>query len=82
MAWIRTIGPTEAEGELADLYERMRDPRTGQVDNVLAVHSLHPEGLRAHWAVYRAAMRATPGLPAGEREMIAVVVSARNGCHY
>ena len=82
MAWIRTIGEGEADGELAELYARMRDPRTGRVDHVLSVHSLHPDGLRAHWAVYRAAMHGTPGLRAVEREMIAVVVSQRNGCHY
>jgi alkylhydroperoxidase family enzyme len=82
VAWIRTIGEQEAEEELAALYDEMRDARTGRVDNVLAVHSLHPAGLRSHWELYRAAMRGTKGLRAVEREMIAVVVSARNGCHY
>ena len=82
MAWIRTIGDEEADGPLAELYARMADPRTGRVDNVLSVHSLHPEGLRAHWELYRASMRGTKGLRSVEREMIAVVVSRRNGCHY
>lgn len=82
MAWIRTIGDDEADGVLAELYAGMRDPKTGRVDNVLSIHSLHPEGLRAHWELYRAAMRGTKELRTVEREMIAVVVSKRNGCHY
>ena len=82
MAWIRTIGDEEAEGDLAALYGEVRDPRTGSVDNVLAIHSLHPAGLRAHWDLYRSTMRGTQGLRAVEREMIAVVVSRLNGCHY
>jgi len=82
LAWIRTIGDDEAGEELATLYGEVRDPRTGSVDNVLAIHSLHPAGLRAHWDLYRSAMRGTRGLRAVDREMIAVVVSRRNGCHY
>lgn len=82
MAWIETIAESDAEGVLSDLYARMRDPATGAVDNILEIHSLHPEGLKAHFAVYVAAMRGTRGLPKAEREMIALVVSKTNGCHY
>jgi alkylhydroperoxidase family enzyme len=52
------------------------------VDNVLKIHSLHPEGLHAHFAVYGAAMKGTATLPKADREMIAVVVSRINDCHY
>lgn len=82
MSWIRTIPEDEAEGDLAALYDELRDPASGRVDNVLAIHSLHPRGMRAHWDLYRAAMRGTKALRKVEREMIAVVVSRRNGCHY
>ncbi|MAB79115.1 MAG: peroxidase [Planctomycetes bacterium] len=82
MAWIRTISETEAGSDLKRLYGEMLDPRSGKVDHVLKVHGLNPEGLRAHWTLYRAAMRATPGLRKVEREMIACVVSSLNGCHY
>ena len=82
MAWIRVIPDDEAEGELAELYSAMADPGTGRIDNVLAIHGLNPEGLKAHWAVYRAAMSGTKGLRKVDREMIAVVVSDLNGCHY
>ena len=71
-----------ATGRLAELYGRMIDPETGIVDNVLKVHSLHPAGLAAHWSLYRAVMRGTASLGKLEREMIALVVSRSNGCHY
>ena len=82
MAWIETIPEAQAQGILRELYERMQDPEHGQVDNVLKIHSLEPAGLEAHWALYRSAMGATKGLRGADREMIAVLVSGLNGCHY
>ena len=81
-AWIATVEEDDAEGTLADLYQRSLDAGSERVDHILKVHSLHPEGLRAHLAVYRASMAGTPGLRKLEREMVAVIVSRANGCHY
>ena len=82
MSWIRTIEPGEADEELRALYARVADPASGQLDHILQIHSLHPAGLRAHFELYRAVMRGTPELRAVEREMIALVVSQLNDCHY
>jgi alkylhydroperoxidase family enzyme len=82
MAWITTIEESEAEGRLAELYASMLDPEQGRVDNILKVHSLHEAGLEAHFVLYRAVMRGTKTLPKADREMIALVVSRINGCHY
>lgn len=82
MSWIRSIPEDEASGRLAELYERSRDPHSGAVDNVLAIHGLNPRGLEAHLAVYRSSMHGTPGLPKVDRELVAVVVSRANDCHY
>ena len=82
MTWIRTVGPKDADGELEELYKQVADPSTGQLDNIMRVHSLHPRGLAAHQAVYGAVMRPTPTLRRAEREMIALVVSQINECHY
>ena len=82
MAWIRTIDESAADGELAELYGACVDPKTKRVDNVLKVHSLHPASLRAHLEVYRTAMTGTKTLRKAQREMIAVVVSRLNDCHY
>jgi alkylhydroperoxidase family enzyme len=81
VAWIETDAAGESD-ELVPLYRRARDPRSGQVDHILSIHSLHPAGLRAHLELYTAVMRGTQGLPKVEREMIALVVSGLNGCHY
>ncbi len=82
IAWIDSIEASEAEGRLAELYARMVDPVSGEVDNVLRVHSLEPAGLEAHWQLYRSVMRGTRTLRTRDRELIAVVVSKLNGCHY
>jgi len=81
-AWIESIDEADAKDQLASLYAQCLDPESGKVDHVLRVHSLHPAGLAAHLAVYRAAMRGTASLPKADREMVAVVVSKANGCHY
>jgi len=82
MAWIRTIDDSSADERLSSAYRGTKDPETGNVDNILRAHSLHPEGLEGHVALYRAVMRGTPGLPEVDREMLALVVSGINRCHY
>jgi alkylhydroperoxidase family enzyme len=81
-AWIVTVPEEEWTGELAALREVVVDPGNGRVDHIMAVHSLNPRGLAAHQAVYASAMRGTPTLRKVERELIALVVSAENDCHY
>ena len=84
MSWIRTIlpGDPEAEtGRLRALYRRRRRP-DGLVDNIVAVHSLNPEALDRHLALYEHLMRGESGLSLAERELIAVAVSVVNDCHY
>ncbi len=86
MPHIHVIPESGAEGDLLAIYDELYarypgEPR-GQLDNILQVHSLDPAGMRAHLALYRSAMTGTGGLPRAEREMIAVVVSGINGCHY
>ncbi len=81
-AWIEIIPEDQAEGLLKTLYDQERDRRVGVVDNILKVHSLRPETLRAHADLYHTVMHGPSGLTHAEREMIAVVVSALNRCHY
>jgi alkylhydroperoxidase family enzyme len=82
MAWIEMVEEPEATGVLGELYERTTDPEYGRVDNILRIHSLHPEGFRTHYELYREAMTGTRTLRKVEREMIALVVSVINDCHY
>lgn len=81
MAWIEIISENEAEGDLAEQYSQLTEP-WGGVDNILKIHSLNPESLRAHVLLYRTLMYGQSPLTRPQREMIAVVVSAANQCQY
>lgn len=50
--------------------------------HILRSHSANREVLRGHLALYRAVMFGPSGLSRGEREALAVAVSAVNDCHY
>ena len=82
MSWIETVDTPEPGSELEALYARVVDPVTGQLDNIMTVHSLHPAGLKAHFELYTAVMAGTAGLRKVDRELIALVVSRANDCHY
>lgn len=81
MAWIEMIEATKAQGVLKTYYKKYGDPFTG-VDNILRIHSLNPDSLKHHYDLYKHLMVGKSGLSRMQREMIAVVVSKRNGCHY
>ena len=72
MAWIRTVPEDAAGEELARLYDEARDPRTGQLDHILQIHSLNPAGLAAHIQLYGAVLRGSQSLRKVEREMIEI----------
>lgn len=82
MAWIETVPDDEWDGPLGDLQPRVVDPTNGKVDHIMAVHSLNPTGLAAHDGLYRSAMSGTATLRKVERELVALVVSLENHCHY
>jgi uncharacterized peroxidase-related enzyme len=81
MSRIKVVPPAEASGELAEQYSRMRDV-DGGVANILTVQSLNPGALGAHYDLYRTIMFGASELSRAQREMIAIVVSASNRCHY
>ena len=82
MAWIETIREDEWQGPLAELYGSVADKAAGRVDNIMQIHSLNPTAMAAHDALYRSAMAGTATLRKVERELIALVVSQLNDCHY
>ncbi|MFT4649297.1 MAG: alkylhydroperoxidase family enzyme [Glaciecola sp.] len=82
MAWIKTTPLDAAQGQLLELYQSALDPSTGELDNIMSIHSAHPPGLAAHLALYNAVMRGTSSLRKVDRELIALVVSQKNDCHY
>lgn len=58
------------------------DPSASGLPHVLASHSLNPDAVSAHQALYRTVMFSRSELSRAEREAIAVCVSAANDCHY
>ena len=78
--WIARVGPEAAEGTLAEAYERISGGRP--LDHILEIHTLHPQSLLDHYALYRTSMFGPSLLSRVEREAIAVVVSAANDCFY
>jgi len=81
VAWIRTINPDEAKDELKRIYEEQQR-QAGAVANILQIHGLTPDVLKAHLGIYKAAMHASGEISRTRLEMIAVAVSHANGCHY
>ena len=81
MAWIDTINERDADGSLKDQYAKLKDSR-GSVDNILKIHSLNPESLDAHVRLYKTIMYGKSPIRRVNREMIAVLVSSINQCHY
>lgn len=84
MSWISKIPDDEwpATPGLAEQYDSVLDPGYGRIDEIMAIHSLNPAGLAAHNALYTSAMTGTKTLRKAERELIALVVSLENLCHY
>lgn len=82
MAWIDVPDDREWDGELGEYREVVTDPTYGRVDNVLAVHALDLGSMKAHQVLYAQAMKSTKTLRKVDREMIALVVSDANECHY
>lgn len=81
MAWIKVIKENEADGSLKDFYDAHKTP-DGEVDNILKIHSLNPPSLDGHYQFYHTLMFGKSQLSRVQREMMAVVVSVANKCHY
>ena len=81
MAHIRTLGPDDADGELAAIYAAAVK-RAGRVFNILRIQSQNPAALDASMRMYLALMHGPSPLSRLEREAIAVTVSRVNDCFY
>ncbi|MDQ4018286.1 MAG: carboxymuconolactone decarboxylase family protein [Actinomycetota bacterium] len=81
MAHIRLIDVDEATGELREEYDAAIR-RAGKVFNIVKAMSLRPRALRAAMDLYKDVMFGPSELSRAERELLAVVVSCANDCHY
>lgn len=82
MPWIEAPHEDEWAGDLEPLKDGVVDPVYRRVDWIMRIHALDAGSLRAHDTLYRQAMRGTRTLRKVDREMLALVVSQANDCHY
>ena len=81
MAWIQTIAPSEAEGPLSEEYAAAKQ-RAGRVYKIVESMSLSPAVLSASMKLFGEIAHSLHGLTRSNRELVAVVVSVANECHY
>ncbi len=81
MPYIKQVSDDEATGtvkrELDKAYKR-----AGRVWNIVRIMTPNAEALKTSIGLYSALMHGDSPLSRAQREMLAVVVSKCNGCHY
>ena len=81
IAWIETIQTEEAAGYVRSLYEGFQKQR-GWIPNIVKSTTIRPDVTRGWVPFFNTLMYGPSGLTRSQKEMIAVVVSAGNQCHY
>ncbi|MBI1796253.1 MAG: peroxidase-related enzyme [Candidatus Eisenbacteria bacterium] len=81
MSWTRSVAPDAAAGPLAEAYARVR-ARSGRVNAAWQSLGEDPKGLAALFDLVRTLTDDPAPLSKAQAEMIAIVVSATNGCGY
>ena len=80
-AWVQMIAEDEAEGQLRAVYqELLGEGRRSSVPDFLRLHSLVPRAIIPLAQLHRAIAYGPGALSRVQRELIATVVSAINGC--
>jgi uncharacterized peroxidase-related enzyme len=80
-SWLRVPPETDVPAEVQPLFDKAVE-KLGFVPNVLRVYALRPRHLELWNSFYDELMRGESTLTKVQREMIAVVVSTVNRCHY
>ena len=81
MPHVRLTEVDEATGLLKEEYDAAVG-RAGKVFNIVKAMSLRPGVLKRSMELYKVVMFGPCGLSRQERELLAVVVSRQNDCHY
>ena len=82
-AWTRGVTPEETEGPLASLFERIRARSSrGQVGHLWQAFGLDPPALEALFHHVQTLLDEPAPLTHAQAELVALVVSATNGCGY
>jgi len=81
MPYIYQFDDDNATGAVKRELDKARK-RAGRVWNIVRIMTPNPETLRTSMGFYSAIMHGESPLSRAQREMLAVVVSKVNGCHY
>jgi len=82
MTWIKTVSYEDADGELKNLYDRIKGP-DNNIDNIMLAHSLRPHSMQGHMTLYKYVLHhPRNALPKAYLEAIGVYVSSLNNCEY
>lgn len=79
--WIRTVPPDQATGRLKKEYDAAVR-RAGRVFGIVRAMSPNPRILASSMELYATVMFGPSELARRQRELLAVVVSRANDCHY
>jgi len=81
MSWIEIVRPEQARGALRELYDAAIR-RAGRVFGILQIQSVNPRALEVSLEFYKTLMHGPSPLARRQRELLAVVTSRTNDCHY
>lgn len=81
LCWLNVPAEGDVPDSVKELWAKPLE-KLGFVPNVLRVYAIRPRHLELWNAFYDDLMRGESGLSKAQREMIAVVVSTTNRCHY
>ena len=82
MSWIDTISYDDSQGDLRQLYDRIKGP-DNNVDNIMLAHSLRQHTMLGHMTLYKYVLHHPRNtLPKAYLEAIGVYVSSLNNCAY
>ena len=81
MAHVHVLGYDETSGVARREYDAALR-RAGRIWNIVSVQSQLPEVMRDSMRLYQSIMFGSSPLTRAQREMIAVVTSQANDCHY
>lgn len=82
LMWIKHVEESDAEGETAELYDRVRKTFNGNVPNMVKVLSLRPKVADVKEAMRRTLIGDASSIGARRADMISVVVSGLNRCRF
>ena len=81
MAYVGFVPAEQADDTLKRTYDKFKLP-WGGVMRIVGVQGQNPESLRASMRLFSEVMFGDSPLSRAQREMIAVVTSQVNDCHY